>query len=141
MLLTLQCQPNKMVRHIQAICWLFPMNCLSMSQCPPPSLQGGPEHFSMLEKRGDFHCLNFQSGGSKKGGVDFFLGRRAEDFLIVIFNADEISHKKSNVNYSSNHNHNVPHLLTIFKCLQLINQEHFINIKHSTVLNLQIKIV
>ena len=48
---------------------------------------------------------------------------------------------KKNVNYSNSHNHNVLYLLTIFKYLQLVNQKRSVNIKNSSVLNLQIKIV
>ena len=43
----------------------------------PCSLQGGPEKFSMLAKRGDLHFLIFFGGGkgvSKKGGVIFSGG-------------------------------------------------------------------
>ena len=46
-----------------------------------------------------------------------------------------------NINYSNNHNHNVLYLLTIFKCLQLVNKKRFMNKKYSSILNLQIKIV
>ena len=46
-----------------------------------------------------------------------------------------------NVNYNNNRNHNVLYLLTFFKCLQLVNWICFMNKEHSSVINLQMKIV
>ena len=58
---------------------------------------GGAEKFSMLAKRGDLHFFNFKGGVvSKNWGMKFFR-------------------------WGGGHIHNVLYLLTIFKCLQLIN--------------------
>ena len=61
-------------------------------------------------------------GDEQKRGSGFLQGGEvAEDCVKVISTVDQISHKIKNVNYSNNHNHNVLYLLTIFKCLQLVN--------------------
>ena len=118
---------------------------LKSLKCPPPFLLEVPETFSMLAKKGDLHFLNFYGDGWGwlKRGSGFFQGR-THDFLKLFFNC-WWNIKIKNVNYSNNnnnnHHHNVLYLLTICKCIQLKNYECFLNIKHTSVLNFQIKIV
>ena len=85
-----------------------------------PPFCRGPKIFSVLAKRGvTCNFWIFRVEWVKKEVVDFFRG--AGDSLKVIFNCWSNIIRQKNVNYSYNHNNNVLSLLTIFKCLQLVN--------------------
>ena len=96
--------------------------CHSVLSSPLPLSAEQSENFSMLAKKGRLALFEFlgRERESKKGGVDFFR-RDLRIFRKKISAVNQISHKIKNANYSNSHNHNVICLLTIFKCLQLVN--------------------
>ena len=124
------------ITEFRQINWL-PVNYRFRHNDPPPP--ANPLSFC----RGDWGLKNFQFCQKGGGTCNFWIFRGKwvkrrmqilpgvpEDFPKVIFKCDQIPHQIKNVNYCYNQNHNVFYLLTISRCLQLVNQKLFMNEKH-----------
>ena len=86
----------------------------------PPFLPGGLKSFHCRQKKGTYTFWIFRGDWVKMGGGGgrFFQGEEGPDyFLKVIFNCLW----------------NMLYLLMFFKCPQLVNANHFMNKKHSSV--------